>query len=148
MSAGDRLAFLQTVPLFAQMDAAELAEVDRDLKPRTYAAGQTVFYQGDAGTSLHIVKSGWVRIYVYTADGQEVGVVRCGRGDYFGEIAILDNAPRTAEARAKTDVYTLRLSKQAFSGLIERQPRLRTAIIRDLSKRFITIRSRLTTGAS
>jgi CRP-like cAMP-binding protein len=119
--------------MFAEMDAAQLAQVDRDLKPRTYAAGQTVFYQGDAGTTVYIVESGWVRIYVYTADGQEVGVVRCGRGDYFGEMSLIDGGPRSATATAIEDTVTLVLGADDFHRHLGRSHQITLNLLLGLS---------------
>lgn len=131
------LPFLQTIPMFAGMDDAELIRLSKDLKRKSVAAGETIFFQGDPGKAVYIVESGTVRIYVHAEDGQEVSVVICGPGDLFGEMSLVDQLPRSATAVAveKTvlwvmrdqDFYThLRLSHQlALNVMLALSTRLR-----------------------
>lgn len=100
MPVDDRVDFLRNVPMFSEMDDAELASLARDLKQRSYDAGETVFFQGDPGNAVYLVKSGTIRIYVHAEDGQEISVVLYGAGDLFGEMSLLDQMPRSASAVA------------------------------------------------
>lgn len=100
MPVDDRVDFLRNVPMFSAMDDSELASLARDLKRRSYDAGETVFFQGDPGNAVYIVESGTIRIYVHAEDGQEISVILYGAGDLFGEMSLLDQMPRSASAVA------------------------------------------------
>ncbi len=100
MPADDRSDFLRSVPMFSEMDDAELVSLARDLKRRSYDLGEAVFFQGDPGNAVYIVESGTIRIYVHAEDGQEISVVLYGAGDLFGEMSLLDQMPRSASAVA------------------------------------------------
>jgi CRP-like cAMP-binding protein len=95
-----------------------------------------VFYQGDAGNTVYVVESGWVRIYVHAADGQEVSVMRCGRGDYFGEMALLDGRPRSATATAMEDTVLLLLSANDFYRHLHHSHQLALNLMLALSTRL------------
>jgi CRP/FNR family transcriptional regulator len=100
MPVDDRVAFLRSVPMFAEMDDAELASLARDMRVRTYETGEMVFFQGDPGDAVYIVKSGTVRIFVHAEDGQEISVALSGAGGLLGEMSLLDQMPGSASAVA------------------------------------------------
>jgi len=86
-------AFLSRIPLFAALAPEDLPDVLRALRPRSMRQGEVLFRQGDAGEAAYVVESGAVEIRV-----GELVVARMGPGEVFGELALIDGAPRSAQA--------------------------------------------------
>jgi CRP-like cAMP-binding protein len=97
------------MPLFAPLDPATLESLARSLVPVEVADGQTVVREGEPGDRFYVVASGLVRV-----ERQGVIVNTIGRGDGFGEIALLRDVPRTASCIASGDVLLYALDKHAF----------------------------------
>jgi CRP/FNR family transcriptional regulator, cyclic AMP receptor protein len=114
MDPQDRLRFLRGVLMFAEMDDDELMHLSGDLWRRALVAGKTLFYQGDPGDAIYVVESGMLRVYVHAEEGQEVSVVLCGPGDFFGEISLLDQLPRSATVVALEDTVLWGMDGQDF----------------------------------
>ena len=112
--------FLARLPLFAEFAPGQMAMVASRLAPERYQPGQRIFSQGDPGDSFYIVKQGQVDILV-AKDGQENRVAELGPGEYFGEIALLLDVPRTASVQAKSECLVLRLKLEDFMELLGEQ---------------------------
>lgn len=104
MATGDSVAQLKTVPLFAGLDRKELEMLAHLLKEHHYRAGTPIVEAGSAGHGLYVVKEGRA---VVRKNGRTVA--RLGPGEFFGEIAVLDDGPRTADVIAETDTVCLTL---------------------------------------
>lgn len=104
---------LAKVPLFATLSQPELARIAEALVPITYAAGETIIAEGDYGQEFFILAQGETRV---TIRGEEVN--RLGPGDYFGELALLNKAPRKATVTALSPVQCLTLSRSDFIRLM------------------------------
>lgn len=135
MRQDERLDSLRSIPLFAEMDDNELQRLATDLRRHRFAAGQTVFFQGDPGDALYIIQAGLVRIYVLAEDGQEVSMILCGPGDFFGEMALLDKRPRSASAVAMEDSVLLVLSDAHFYYHLRENYQLALNLMSTLSTR-------------
>ena len=135
MPSDVRWMFLRNVPLFAEMDKAELEHLASSLKRRSFAAGQTVFFQGDPGNAVYIIESGQVRIYVHGEDGQEVSMLICGPGDLFGEMSLLDQQPRSATATALEDSVLLAMTADDFYHHLRQSHQLALNLMLTLSTR-------------
>jgi CRP/FNR family transcriptional regulator len=122
--------------MFAEMDDAELASLAQDMVRRSYAAGETLFFQGDPGKAVYIVESGTVRIYVHAEDGQEVSVVIYGQGDLFGEMSLLDQMPRSATAEAMEDAVLWVMSGEDFYRHLHTSHQLALNVMLTLSTRL------------
>ncbi len=129
-------ALLAQVPLFAQLVPEELDKLAALLRPHRYRAGEVVFHEGDAGTTLYIVKDGEVKVVLGSAEGKEVILALLGRGDFFGELALLDGQPRSADAVATTDTSMLILNREEFSRFMAEYPRFATSLLAVLSRRL------------
>lgn len=103
---------------------------------RSVKRGQRIFAEGDPGDSLMGLISGQVRISATTPAGQEVFLNLLESGDSFGEIAVLDGNPRTANAEAVTDAELFVVRRVDLLALIEREPRLATQLLALLCKRL------------
>jgi CRP/FNR family transcriptional regulator, cyclic AMP receptor protein len=124
------------VPLFANLDAESLRELERAVRQRNFRLGEIIFHRDDPGQMLYVIKQGKVRIYITSTDGQEVTLVVFGPGDYFGELAILDGRPRSASAIALDAVETLALQRNDFIAAVNRHPRIAIQVMSALSMRL------------
>ncbi len=136
MSATDRGHFLRDISLFSGLDDAELRQLTADMKRRRFTAGQTVFYQGDAGHAVYIIESGRVRIYVHGDEGQEVSVVIYGPGDLFGEMSLIDRQPRSATAVTMEETVLLLMSADDFYRHLRQSHQLALNLMLTLSTRL------------
>ncbi|CAN5493396.1 Crp/Fnr family transcriptional regulator [soil metagenome] len=119
--------------LFAGLDEASLGMVARALRPRRFRKAETVFHAGDPGDALFIVTTGRVKVIVPSDDGGEAILTTIGPGGFFGELALLDGAPRSATAVALDAVTAAVLHRAAFQLLVDEQPALRRALLAALA---------------
>ena len=125
---------LRRCRLFARVDAESLAVCVASLRVRRFRKNETIFHQGDPGDSLYIVESGSVKIVLSPPEGEDVAIIATlGRGEFFGELALLDGAPHSATAIAIEPTQTLVLRRETFDQLIETQPALRRALFAALA---------------
>ncbi len=117
MTARDEL--LRHVPLFAKLDERERREVAELLKDRTFRAGERIVSEGGAAASFFVIGDGEA---VVSIGGEEKS--RLGRGDSFGEVALITSDARTATVTAATDLHCLGMTAFEFRPLVERNPRL------------------------
>lgn len=112
--------FLARLPLFSEFAPAQIAMAASRLVPERYQAGQDVITQGQMGDSFHIIRQGTMEVTV-DRDGARRRVAELGPGEYFGEIALLLNVPRTASVTATSDSLVLRLRQEDFKSLMGEQ---------------------------
>lgn len=124
---------LRRCALFAHGDDRVIADVARGLRRRRFRRNEVIFHQGDPGDSLHIVATGAVKILLPSAEGEEAIIATVRPGDFFGELALLDGAPRSATAEALEVSETLVLSRDVFRDLVANDPRLRDALLTGLA---------------
>ena len=122
---------LSAIPLFEELSSRELDAVQRLLHRREYVAGESIFVQGEPGLGMYIIARGEVSIQSEPT-GREL--VALSDGDFFGEIALLNEVIRTATARAATDCTLLSLFQPDLLGLLDRNPRLGVKILVALSR--------------
>ncbi|HSH22262.1 MAG TPA: Crp/Fnr family transcriptional regulator [Candidatus Caenarcaniphilales bacterium] len=125
---------LARCPLFEHADAGVLRSVAAGLRRRRFRRNEVIFHQGDPGDSLHIVGTGAVKIVLPSAEGEEAIIATLRAGDFFGELSILDGAPRSATATALEPSETLVLPRSAFLQLLDRDPDLRNALLAGLAR--------------
>jgi CRP/FNR family transcriptional regulator, cyclic AMP receptor protein len=124
---------LSTIPFFAGLDPDALGRVAAGTRARRFRRGEVIFHLGDPGDALFIIVSGEVKISLPSEDGDEAILVRLARGDVFGELALLDGAPRSATATALTAVETVVLPRDRFRELIANEPVVRDALLASLA---------------
>lgn len=100
---------LRTVPFFSDLTDSELSELGKSLVRRRFSAGQVIFHLGDPGGLLYIIETGRIKIFFPNTEGNEVVLAILGQDEFFGELALFDDSPRsaTAETVENTTVYTL-----------------------------------------
>jgi CRP/FNR family cyclic AMP-dependent transcriptional regulator len=132
-------AFLSKVPLFSNCSAAEVAALAAVAQEHAYTAGQIIVTQGTPGQAFYMVLAGRVEI---VRDTNSLGTF--GVGDFFGEMALLDQAPRSATIRAVEDTTCLMLSNWDFRALLEQHPSIAIKLLEVLSRRLRVADERLT----
>jgi len=128
------VAALAKCPLFAHASASTLQSVAGSLRRRRFRRNEVIFHQGDPGDSLHIVAGGAVKILLPSAEGEEAIIATLREGDFFGELSLLDGAPRSATAAALEPTETLVLPRPIFRDLMEDDPGLRDALLAGLTR--------------
>ena len=103
---------------------------------RTYAAGAVIFSAGDPGDGLYIVQTGRVRICAKVAENESRLLATVEPGESFGEMSVLDTAPRSASATAEVETTALFLPLAVFLRLLEQRPQLALSLLRELSGRM------------
>ena len=131
ISAYDRVLLLAQTSLFAQTPENVLASITPIMKEEAHPAGESIFHKGDLGTGMYVIYTGEIAIL----DG-ETELARFGRGDFFGELALLDTEARSATAEAITDVRLLRIDQDDFYDLMEERSEVLRSIVKSLSGRI------------
>jgi len=124
------LDLIRGVPLFAEADESFLQRLAGEFMERTYAAGETIAEEGEAGRTFVVIERGEVTVTVH---GEEVG--RLGPGDSFGEMALIDKSARSATVRADTEVHGYQLPVWSFRPLVESHPEMAWALLEALAER-------------
>ncbi|MGH2462815.1 MAG: Crp/Fnr family transcriptional regulator [Candidatus Limnocylindria bacterium] len=133
MADDPNLTLLARCPLFAGVLPDDLRDVARHLRLRRFRRGEVIFHQGDPGDALHIVASGSVKIVLPSPEGDEAIIATVHAGDFFGELALLDGAPRSATAAAVEVTDTLSLPRDTFLEEIGRSASLRDVLLRSIA---------------
>ena len=127
---------LQRVPLFADLDSKELNSLSSTFKERTFKAGETVASEGSGGVGFFIIDEGQAKV---TRDGEEQATL--GPGQYFGEIALIDEGARTATITAETDMRCYGLTSWEFRPLVESNSQIAWKLLQALAKQLREARS-------
>lgn len=120
----DPVAFIKTIALFANLKPPDLEEIARRITRHTYPTGSVLFHQNTPGTMLYMLEEGSVRVFGVGLTGQEHTFNTFSAGEIFGELAILDNQPRSASAITMTSSVIWLLSRSDLDVLFERYPSL------------------------
>ena len=127
---------LRHVPLFESLDADAARELCELLENLDCKAGELLFRTGDEGDAMYLIEQGKVRICVRTKDGHEVTLTELRRGDFFGEMALLDGKPRSADARVGEDARLAVLSREHFLSFVGRNPNVALEMLTALTNRL------------
>ncbi len=140
-----RIHELKELSLFKGLTVREIRELDDLLHERTYQKGEVIFDEGDTGLGLFLVVNGRVKISSsYSALNQLAP--EFGRGEFFGELALFDEAPRTARALAIEPTQIVALFRTEFFSLLERNHGMAAKILFALSRTVCQRARRLTMG--
>jgi diguanylate cyclase (GGDEF)-like protein len=113
---------LRGIDIFAGLGEAELAALASKMRRRSYDPGEAVFREGEAGDELFVVTSGLVSVSLRSGDAEDIELSRMGAGSFFGEMAILERAPRSATCSAVERTECLVLEAGDFEALIREEP--------------------------
>ena len=126
-----RLAFLHDVPLFAGISLDDLIAIDHALGSQPYLANEAIVTEGEAGDRLCIIYRGEVVV----RKGSRV-LARLAAGDFFGEMSLFDDAPRSATVAAIGEVEVLDLERQRFHSLVQQRPSILIELCTTLVRRL------------
>jgi CRP/FNR family transcriptional regulator, cyclic AMP receptor protein len=130
---GPAIEALERIQLFSGLAPADLVRLADGLRTRRFRRGEVLFHQGDPGDSLFIVNSGAVKIVLPSEEGDEAILTTVRPGSFFGELALLDDAPRSATAVAMEATETFVLRREPFRELIDTSPAARDALLAALA---------------
>ncbi|HEV2799382.1 MAG TPA: DUF1003 domain-containing protein [Pyrinomonadaceae bacterium] len=127
---------LRSVPLFASLDD-RAARTLRDLMTvREAAPGTLLFKMGDPGDAMYLLESGQVRIYIHDGDGENLTLAELGDGDFFGEMAIIDGKPRSANAAVVEQACLAVLAREDFLRFVRANPDVALEMVSAISERL------------
>jgi CRP-like cAMP-binding protein len=130
------LSLLRSHPLFRDLPPGVIEHLGSYMKTRRVARGTSIFAKGDPGTGLMGVLAGAVKVSVASADGKDIVLNVFREGDIFGEIALLDGRPRTADATAMTDCELIVIERRDFVPFLSSQPDVMLKFIEILCSRL------------
>jgi CRP/FNR family transcriptional regulator, cyclic AMP receptor protein len=122
---------LKRVPIFSDLDGKELDRIAGSMKQRTFNAGDTVTAEGQTGIGFFVIDSGEAKV---TVGGEERR--RLGRGDYFGEVALLNETARTATITAETELRCYGMTSWEFRPLVETHGSIAWKLLQAMSKTY------------
>lgn len=118
------------------MLAAELQTLEQTSQIKTYKAGRNVFQEGDPGDGLYVIAEGQVQISCLVGQDQRRVLSRFGAGDFFGEMAVLDDQPRSATATAEVDTRVHFISREDLLSVLAKSPGLAIRLVKEFSMRM------------
>jgi uncharacterized membrane protein len=127
---------LRHVPLFESLDSEAAHELCELLESVESKAGTVLFRAGDEGDAMYLIEEGTVRICVRAQDGHEVTLTELHRGDFFGEMALLDRKPRSADARVAEDARLAVLSRDHLLSFMRDNPNVALEMLTALANRL------------
>jgi len=127
------LEALSTIPFFAGLDRVALERVAAGMRARRFRRGEVIFHIGDPGDALFVIVDGEVKISLPSETGDEAILATLRVGDVFGELALLDGAPRSASATAIGATETVVLPRDRFRELIASEAGVRDALLASIA---------------
>jgi CRP/FNR family transcriptional regulator, cyclic AMP receptor protein len=128
--------FLATIPLFSGLPEEELERFAELTRERSYPKGSVILFQDDPGDSLFVLRAGRVKVVLIGEDGREVILGVLEPGAHFGELALIDDQPRSAHVIAMEDAQLLILRREDFKRRVEANPTVAWALLSELSRRL------------
>jgi CRP-like cAMP-binding protein len=130
------LPTLSAVPLFANIPQGELEKLAAFARQESYAKNAEIMAEGDRSSGLYILLSGKVKVVLRSEEGKEIILAILNPTEFFGEMALLDEAPRSADIVAMAPTTVLVIAKQEFKSWLQRQPEMAFVIIKTLAQRL------------
>jgi CRP/FNR family cyclic AMP-dependent transcriptional regulator len=128
--------FLATVSLFKSLDSAELLKFGELVREKSYPKGSVILFEDDPGDSLFVVRDGRVKVVLVADDGREVILGILGVGEHFGELALIDDQPRSAHVIAMEESTLLVLRRDDFRRRVDANPIVAWSLLTELSRRL------------
>lgn len=127
---------LKTIPIFSKLNEAELDLIYRSMSKRTYPPNTVIFFEEDVPDGLYLVMRGRVRISLMDENGREITLSTLKGGRFFGEMALFDESPRSADVETLEETDFLILKKSHFLEMIEKSPSIARNILKEMSGRL------------
>lgn len=135
VSTLERVLLLREVPIFTDLSLEELKQVAGIASEQWYPDSTTIFHQGDRGDRMFIIVNGQVQV-VRTANGRDQMLAQRGPGEFVGEMAILESAPRSATLVTQGEVRVLAIEGETFKQILRERPEVSLAVLRSVSRRL------------
>jgi CRP/FNR family cyclic AMP-dependent transcriptional regulator len=132
----DDQELLRTVPIFSELTDGDIASLGRLTSRRSFPKDTVVFFENEEGDSFFMILEGRIKVTILGDDGREVILSMLGPGDFFGEMALLDNEPRSATAIAVEETELLSLHRTDFQSVLTDNRSITTALIKVLTARL------------
>jgi len=130
-----RVSLIQQIGLFNSVDPAELKPIAQQMTETTYRDGEVVFLEGEPGDRIYLIFAGNMHVYV-EREGSIITYDHLQMGECFGEMALVEDAPRSATVKSEGTSLCLTLSKEEFLDLLDRNPNIALGMIRSLVGRL------------
>ncbi|HET9910083.1 MAG TPA: cyclic nucleotide-binding domain-containing protein [Anaerolineales bacterium] len=137
----DTVNFLVTIPLFQGLNNKQLNQLAKRFVPRSYESGKNIVTQGKGGEGMFVMVSGRAEAVVESSDGSKTKVNDFAARDFFGEVAMLDDGPRTASVTATADTECLVLTRSDLIALMKMDADMGIEIAIALAKRLRRVAS-------
>jgi len=134
MNLNEEVEILKGVTIFAKIEPAKLKLIAFTGERMTFNAGQELFHQGDRGDAMYVILGGVADVLIDTDKGP-LRVAELKKNGFFGETAILCDAPRNATVKASESLLTLKISKEMFYRLVSEFPTMAVEMMRELAHR-------------
>jgi hypothetical protein len=131
----ERILLLREIPIFADLSPEDLQLVAETAQEAWYPQDTILFRQGEEGNLMLVIVEGELDVLHRVNDSEEV-LVRRGPGDFVGEMAVIESAPRSATLRTCSDVRVLAIDGETFKGILRERPDVSFAVLRNLSRRL------------
>ena len=133
---GEALESLRSIPLFSEVSDEDLETISSLLIERRFPKNKTLVEEGLPGDFMYVIREGRVKVTKLSGDGREKILEMLETGDFFGEMSLLDSAPRSASVKALTDVRILALARNDFLNVLQRSSGLALAVIQEITRRL------------
>ncbi len=127
---------LRRVPLFAELSEADIARLGDLARDRSYPRNSVILFEDDPGDALYVVITGLVKVVLIGEDGREVILSVLKEGDFFGEMSLIDDQPRSAHVIAMEDSSLLVLRREDFQHRLREAPGVAVGLLRAMSRRL------------
>ncbi|MDB4453404.1 Crp/Fnr family transcriptional regulator [Pseudomonadales bacterium] len=129
------MSVLKSVEIFSGLSDAELAALEESSIRRSYPKNTVIINENDVADSLYVIESGKVKVYCSDKNGKEFIMNTLGGGDYFGELALLDDDRRSASVRTMEKADFCIIYKQDFNQVLDLHPNIAKTLIRNITRR-------------
>ena len=127
---------LRSIPLFSHLREEDVGRINHFARERSYPKNSVIVFEEDPGESLYVVKSGQVKVVLIGEDGREVILSTPSAGDFFGEMSLIDDQPRSAHVIAMEDSQLLVLRREDFHQCLTEMPGIAIGLLRAMCKRL------------
>jgi hypothetical protein len=141
----DKIVLLRGMEIFKGLTVNELAAIASLCEEQDFTPGQAIIIEGEAGDNMFLVVEGKVTVSKKADDGCSVDLADMGVGDYFGEMALFDDLPRSATITAKENTRCLVLHKREFSEAVREYPQVALQMCTELSRRLRDLHTKIQT---
>jgi CRP-like cAMP-binding protein len=136
-------AFFKKFALFAELDDRELAAIAAIAKPRRYAKDDVVFHESETGDVFCLIREGQVKVTMISPEGKEIILAMLGPGDFFGEMALIDDQPRSATIIATEPLELMTIWRGDFLQILSENFSITKKILAELSRRLRRMSTRI-----